>query len=449
MNSRFFVRNREKWEAVASASHLLDGEAKCRVHQNAILLPLRKIEDKTKDGVYEGGVCDSEFAFLAGRRRSLGKEGVNFDCLTSYRVDASKIQNRHERVVFGGIIVNHLGHTLLDASCRLWYLVDNSDFEKVVFLEYPREFVSSFDGLKFVELLGIPREKVEIISVPTMFSEVIVPEETMYPLSGYKKEFMMPFEAICKRIAPGGVEKLYLTRRRYEMSGIVNEEFFESFFEARGFTVVSPEKLSIEEQISLVSGAREIVSTIGTMTHLILFARKDATVTILNRTTCIAVQMLIDEACGLAPYYVDATSNPLPVRHVHGPFLMLPNRYFREYLDHRFIGYSCSELDLADEMPRLTYLFLQKWAETYRTPSASSAIGDETLYEVIKSLNDALYDDVFDPSSYEGAKKLQVSLNRERENSRKAKKELRALRSSKSWKLTAPLRAITEWISER
>lgn len=444
MGSRFFVRDREKWESLAAASHLIDEKAGCSAYQDALVLPLRKIEEGTKDGVYEGGVCDAEFNFLAGRRRSLEKEGSNFDCLSSYRVPENEIEYRDESVVFGGIITNHLGHTLLDASCRLWYLVENPDFEKVVFLEYPREFVSSFDGLKFVELMGIPREKIEVITAPTMFKEMVVPGESIHPLTGYKREFMVPFDAIRERIAPGSVKKLYLSRRQYEMSGIVNEEFFERFYESRGFTVVSPEQLPIEEQISLVAGAEEIVSTIGTMTHLILFAQKDVKVTILNRTTCIAVQMLIDEACGIEPYYVDATSNPLPVRHVYGPFLMLPNRYFRDYLDSRSIPYSSSDLDLADDMPYLAYSFLQKWAEVYRSPATSASIGSETMHEVIRSLNDALYDSAFEPSEYEGANKLKVALRKEKEISASARKELKELRSSKSWRITAPLRALTK-----
>jgi len=441
-----FVRDRADWEErVERYGWLTDEPASAIECPNAVLLPLQLIERSARysDGVYRGGVCSSDFQFIAGRKRNVDKR-ANFDCDESYEVPAAAIVDRDERVVFGGIIDDHFGHMLLDVSCRLWYLVQNPDFEKVVFLRYPNERPEGFDALVLLDLMGVPRSKVEVIDRPTRFKSVIVPDETSAVLSGIRREFAMPFERIRERTAPGVARKLYLTRTSFEKHDIVGEEFFEEFYRRRGFQVVSPETLPIEQQVSLVAGADEIVTTLGTMSHLILFAKPTAKVTVFVRWACQPAQLLIDKATGIEPYYVDAFSNPLPVRHNEGPFLMLPNHYFREYLEEVGDAFDEGELSVGENLPQMVFEFLQKWGAAYSDEETINRLDVFSMFDVVDGVDRLFAENGLATGSVQRQMigYLNKSVDALKAENKALKSELKRMKSSKSWKATKPLREV-------
>lgn len=509
-----FIRNPELWEGCLKKSHMLKDHAEAAAYEKAIILPLEQISNEelpysVLDTVCRGGVCDADFNPIAGHRRRLDRVPTNLDCWNAYSVDESQLIVRHERVVFGGILYEHFGHTIADTFSRIWYLVQNPDFEKVVFVRFAYDgFTSYFDPFEMLRLLNIPSEKIEVIRQPTQFDEVIVPEEAFISFSGYIPEFRLPFQEISKNVATEGTpSKVYLSRRAYQADQdnkdtvhyILNEEYFEDFFFRRGFEIVYPEQLSVREQISIIFGADEIVGTIGTMTHLLLFAKSNVKATILIRETPMFIQANIDQACGLNPYYVDVSSNPLPVDHAHGPYIMLPNRFFKRYLEETGIEFTEEELNIREKYGPLLLEFASRWAEIYRQPHATDHhVSNETMFDLIRRMNDYLYDETFEEADYRSADSLRRNLEsvsreihslrekldasrleannlqlnmRELEAARdywqkrskkaeaKAKKlllkneklqqRLQDMRNTASWRLTKPLRVIKRKLKEK
>lgn len=450
---RFYVRDEERWESFAGTSHQIPGEAQVLKVPNGVLLPLKKDErasrkKKLREGVFKGGVCDAEMNFVAGRQRHLKKKGSNFDCTEAYKVDSDAISYRDETVVFAGIVVGHFGHMLLDFASRLWYIARHPDCGRIVCLRYPEsEYRASYDGLQILDFMGIARDRVEIIDRPTRFREVIVPEETMLPLYGYKAEYIDTFRLITGRINKGNVEKLYLSRQNFSKSSqasIINEEYFENFFVKRGFVSVCPEKLSLEEQISLVAGAEEIVTTMGSMAHLLLFARPDVKAIILNRTACIKPQIYVDQAAHVEPVYIDANSNPLPVAHNTGPFLLMPNRHFRRYVEENDLECSEGEMKISElEKASLLYSFYVKWAENFsNNPAYRKKISKKSMKDVISLAHDFVEDEDSQCSVYEDADALSSEIVSLKKRVGVLTRQLNAVYSSRSWKITAPLRAM-------
>lgn len=267
MTNRLYVHDQEKWEKLYAKSYLLSTEpAQASVYHDAVILPARRflIDADHRDGMYEGGVCTADFQFLAGHTRKPGKES-NLDCCRAYAVEIEQVERRDERVVFGGILIPHFGHMLIDDCTHLWYLTQTDEYEKVVFIRYSDYHPIQCDPLMLVYAMGVPKEKVEVIQHPTQFREVVVPEESFASLAGYRREFMDVYHAITARIPRGIYQKIYLSRSRFEEHDMINEHIFERFYERRGFRIVYPETLSFAQQISLVSGADEIVTTSGTL----------------------------------------------------------------------------------------------------------------------------------------------------------------------------------------
>ena len=454
MEDKLFIRRPQDWDWCFEESHRLKEHAKARMVENGIVLPLVPVPPEelphfVLNTVCHGGVCDRDGNFVAGHRRDLNRNPANLDCWEAYPIDEAKLVSKPEKVVFGGILYEHFGLTITESLSRLWYVVEN-DFDKVVFLRYPAyERTLSVDSLDMIELLGIPKEKIEVVEEPTRYEQIIVPDEAFVSFSGYMPEFKKPFQEIAKRVAKESTpKKIYLTRTAFQENDeierpryIINEEYFEDFFSRRGFAVVRPEQLDLKDQIALIYGADEIVATLGTLTHMLLFARPDVTATILIRDTPLFIQSNVDQACGIEPYYVDADSNPLPVDHEHGPTLLVPNRFFRQYLDARGIAYDETELDWEPRKGALIMDFLRQWAAMYRKPGAASLhIADETMFDAIRRMNDALFDSTFDEDAYQDADRLnQARLERD-----ELTRQINELYGSRSWMITEPLRRASE-----
>lgn len=425
-----------------------------------------------------GGVCSADFDFITGRTRKYGFAHSNHDCDESYVVPRENIVSRDETVIFGGLLKNHFGHALVDSTARLWYLLSSPSNQKIVFLRYPEsDYAASFDALKFVELMGIDMNRVEIITEPTQFREIIIPDEASYSINAYRPEWISVFDAIKSNITPKTDTKIYLSRRLFNFRTTLNEGYYEEFFVRRGYTVIHPETLPIEEQIAYVAGADEIVSTIGSMTHLLLFAKPTVNATILNRSgQCLTQQIIVNQARGIEPYYVDAYINPLPVPHVTGPFLFGPNRFFKAYLDERGIVYEPDELRVSNtELCAMVSTFVEEWTKLYANPNKPLSPGKYRKKDIFRYGEDYMQmvaqlvgDDADDPDGFlftrslrskdAEIKKLKASNTKLKEANRKLKEsnaaltadlkksrsEVRHLRNSKSWKITAPLRRITE-----
>lgn len=226
MTRNLFVHDMKKWQTNCR-SHEID-HAQVHEYENALILPLRqKPEFNTPEGVYEGGVCSENFTFIGGRRRRFKAEHANWDCDSSYKVEDDDIVSRNETVIFGGCIIDHFGHALLDGTARMWYLPDAPSGMKIVFLRYPRSTNTPFDALRFVELMGIDMSRVEIIDKPTKFDRVIVPDEAIYPMDAYRAEYVKTFDAIRDNIKPMEDKKIYLSRSHFHYRTSLNETYYD------------------------------------------------------------------------------------------------------------------------------------------------------------------------------------------------------------------------------
>lgn len=458
MEQKLFIRHPEEWQWCFGESHRLEEPAGVKVVENGVILPPRPIPEtelpySVIDIVCRGGVCDESLEFVAGHNRGLDGCVTNLDCAGSYHVDEADIELRHERVLFGGVLYNHFGHAIVDSLTRLWYTAVSSDYDKVVFLRFPYDkfLHSHYDPMQIIGLIGIPDEKIEIIEAPTRFDCIIVPDEAFRCFYGHTAEFKLLFDDICSKLHREGTpKKVYLSHCAVERQladkgmrrHVLNEEFFEAFYARRGFEVVYPEQHSFEEQVQLVHGADEIVMTIGTLSHLLLFAKPDVVATILIRNEPMFMQTNIDQAAGIDPYYVDVANNPLPINQGNGPSLLMPNRFFKEYLDARGIEYGEDELNISDgEKDALLLEFLREWAAVYRQPHAANhEVADKTLFDVVRGMNDYLFGTTFDEGDYREANRL-AEARKERDI---AVAEIKRLKGSTSWKLTKPVRTLKD-----
>lgn len=460
MKTTLYVENVELYKRRTETSYLDDTEITVTDINNGIILPLKVIDDKVTDGVFAGGVCDENGDFITGMRRHKIKAG-NFSCMSSYKVEKKNIKIIDEEVIYGGVLIEHFGHSFLECLSRLWYIVKNKkDKRKIAFLLTGDMKKYHYDMLN---ILNIKKNKIIIIDEPTQFKKVIVPEESLHSWDCYKKEYNLIYDEIRKNVDPKNVDKLYLTRTKLDPNYDVNEKYFEDFFEKRGYKVISPETLSFKEQIEYISGAKEIITTLGTLSHFGLCMDYGSKLVILNRTKInnLIPQYIVNEARKLNVFYVDAMIEVLPVEHAGGCVCLYPTEYFIEYLKKENISYTKEELEIDKEKVIVEYL--KKWAINYTKPVHYSTIEKYDVYDVIKLFNKELNnktitkDEIFPKGSYYHLKHYWMKkFNEEKDDNIRLKKEISKLKkenkelklkynkiiNSRSWKLISRIRNI-------
>ena len=345
LTRRLYVENFEQWEKTLSQKKFSDRKLEVKVVERGIILPMRR-----KNGEWKGGVCDSYFNFIAGFARTPppGKTtGQGAWCVveSGYIVDRKELVLLDEDVIFGGALIGHFGHFFTECLSRLWYIVKNSDSRLKILFIIRDEICKSWAD-SFLKLMGIDTTRAIYVQKPMQCRSVTVPEQSQYVWNDFTKEYVLPYQAIKERVTPGKTKKLYLARTNFDAKRVnpggvycFNEKYFVDFFAAHGFKIVLPEELSIEEQISLIMGADEIVTTLGTLSHWAIFKKPSAKLISLSRTTksLLVAQAFIMEAFQIDNYYIVSGSRDFMYANAGvGACMLGSNKYWKEFVADYF-----------------------------------------------------------------------------------------------------------------
>ena len=324
--------------------------------ENAILVPLRRNLNLFKPwlGVHlEGGVFSAELKPLAAHKLfSTADVSICTPGFTARYVSSDPIEEitkTDETVIWGGFIMDHYGHFITDTFARLWYAVKYaSDQNKIAFLIYNHKVndqEQSFDSLSkyhidLLNLLDITEDRILLVNKPTQFKQIIVPRQSVCWGDSYHEELSkLAYDKVRERVKPKTDKKIYLSRSKFD-ENMFNEGYFENFFESRGFKVVYPEQLPIEDQIAYLAGADEIAATVGTLTHQILFAKDNVKLIGLlrtHKTMFMRRQGIINKIRNVDYAYVDVSINLFPIpKHWESVYLIGPNSYWNDFLKNEY-----------------------------------------------------------------------------------------------------------------
>lgn len=336
--------------------------------ENHIVLPAKKVTDS--DGVrrHIGGIVDNDFKFYepSGHLHHLGEEKAG-SMTEAYTVEEKDIVSFDKTVLYGGLILNHLGHFLVECSTRLWYWVENGDPDLEVIFVVEKEEQPSGRVKEFLSLMGI--RKVSFIEIPTRFKKIIVPEDSSVMDGFFTEEFMTPFRAAALNIEAESFDKVYLSRGKFKSSvHIYGENDLEDVFRNNGYKVVYPETLSLKEQIAYIKGAKDIACVMGTAAHLFIFAAPGTKSVTLERTDeVIEEQILINQAARLNWSIVSGHMNFLPVKHSAGPIILGINTHAARYFTDNKFRFDRSKINRPKESRVRKVCF--EWFGKYSSPS--------------------------------------------------------------------------------
>lgn len=289
-------------------------------YNNATILPIRKAtggEDVSYLGL--GGVVAEN-----GEYAELSKVHVRVDGMYPSQPDFVD-----KKVVYGGWYVNHWGHFLIDTITRLWCRPQDADGYAFI-VDEGRQVDISGNFKRFFELLGLPLEKIILVSKPTKFRQVLVPQ-CAYSASGYyTREYLSLFDtvrenAMANSAGRQSVDKIFFTRssllkaRMYEL----NMKEVDKFFKTNGYRVLAPEKIPLDDMIFYLSTCSVCRAVSGTLPHNMLFAPKGKNLIIVERNISNNwPQVDFNRIKELNVTYVEAMISVLPVDMSVAPVIM-------------------------------------------------------------------------------------------------------------------------------
>lgn len=507
---QLFVRDSAKRKLIkqCETDYLIPEPPTVTEVENGIALPVKFTKVTWQGGIqdlrtYQGGICDKDGNFVAGHIRDPINIDRNMSCISAYPLPLN-INTRHETVVYGGFLFPHFGHMIGEGLARLHWYVDNqaTKYKFIFFYEYHQ---GEFKLYNILEAVGITKDRMEFITEPTRFDKIIVPQEAIYLLSHYRIGGYRIFDFMRERIVPTSYNKVYLSGTSKD--GVspklnLNEQYFEDFFGRRGYEVVHPEALPFEEQVALMAGAEEVVCTSGSLPLLTAFCKPKVKLVILSRVDGQAAMFPMLQARETDFYIVDVHYDFLPANlNVNCVYLLGPTKYFTDYLDKAGIEYTPDEVSFDLHVRPYIADYVRIWGEKASTPAMYKAWRNFTVIDIADRINYMFCGNTIERKKYadrddvvklkaenarltsevnsysnifksalveysenhaeqikESAESVGIDAVTLVDNSRvaeleaqvaKLKKENKGIKSSFSWRITKPLRAIKAWFKKR
>lgn len=288
--------------------------------KNATVLPL-KMFDGDNLVVGRGGVVDNlgNYCDISGyANRQFGK------------YDYQKAKIKHEKVVYGGYFIDQWGHFLIECIPRLWYVLNNENVEKIIFITNGLYKIHS-NFKRFFEYLGI-YDKIELIEKVTTFDEVIIPEMSFLKWEYYSHEYINIINTVINNALQCANNKTYkkIFLSRYKFWRAKEYEFgldmLENYYAKNGYIIIYPEQTKLSNLINYLQNADEIVAMSGSLAHTALFALDNSNLTIIERNALINNwQININKIKNLNVTYIDAVMPIYPVHIMKGPYIIYFN----------------------------------------------------------------------------------------------------------------------------
>ena len=226
------------------------------------------------------------------------------------------------RTFLGGSLTHVFGHVLLETLARFWRDLDYTTYDQV--LLYPvielRGTPTVPDLTKRVlELVGVRPDRIKVVDRrPIILDQVDVTPSPIRMSKAADPRLTEVFDRIASTVAASSTSphrsRIYLSRRRLEDRRRATNEFeIEVLMSERGFVVIHPQELPLDEQIRLIRAADVIAGCDGSALHAAAFARPGTRLLALD-TRRTPNQVMIGWTRGLDAVHVNALDGELVSR---------------------------------------------------------------------------------------------------------------------------------------
>ncbi len=233
------------------------------------------------------------------------------------------IQHSSETVIYLGLFFPVWGHCLTDNIRRLWFLkseIFKSEFKNcpLVYIPWqsaPLEKQKNFRRL--LEILEVDIDNIRPITQPTQFDKIILPDEAFFGNKTFTIEYRETINRIrdfaIKNRTPTANKKIYYYYGRHQ----VGEERLSEYFKSKGYEIIRPEKLTLDEQLNLLINAESFASTLGSCAHNSIFLRDETETIFIPRSAkaFLNYQTALNQINNINTNYVDSSLSIFNMNH--------------------------------------------------------------------------------------------------------------------------------------
>lgn len=290
------------------------------IYKNATIFPIVNYNDYDVS-CGRGGVLDSNENYIEESKTKARIEG-------KYSIDKNKCEFIDKKVVFCGHFRKQWGHYITECISRLWYVLENdTSIDKYVFIvEDGSDVEFSGNYLTFLELLGIDK-KIQIINKPTVFKEVVIPEEGFVYGEYYTNKYVEMYDCICQKallLYKGPrYDRIFFSKSLlpYNSRDNLNFKLVDKYFEKNGFKTLYPEKMTLIDTIGAIQNAKMFATVTSSPAHNAVFSPKNQIMISIEKQAFLnPYQIFVTKISSCNTIFVDAYRFIFPIE-TSGPFI--------------------------------------------------------------------------------------------------------------------------------
>lgn len=185
-------------------------------------------------------------------------------------------------------------------------------------------------------------DKLQPINQPTQFENVIVPDESFF-VEGGTRFFTDEYRETIDRVRNFALKNQTPSAKKiYFFYGTnqVGEERLAEYFRSKGYEIMSPERLTLDEQLNLLINAESFASTLGSCSHNSIFLRDGMEVILISRapTHFTSYQCAIDSVYSQNVTYIDSSLSIFERGNANYCFIL--SRQLKKFFGDDFDGYT-------------------------------------------------------------------------------------------------------------
>ena len=327
-------------------NYFLNKKLGFQVIEHGMILPHKSVNIPGKWHFGQGGIVDKDGSYIES---SSLHHGVG----EAYTPPKESILHSSETVIYLAMFYQIWGHDLTDNIRRVWFL--KSDTFKSEFKNCPIVYIPYKDGTltiekqpslkRLLEILEVDVDRLRPITQPTQYDKIILPDGSFLspnnPEKGFTKEYREAIEQVrsfaLKNRTPISNKNIYYFHGR---SGSC-EERIADYFKSKGYEIVRPEKLTLDEQLNLMVNCEHFVSTSGSCAHNALFLRDNSEVILIPRAASKFgyYQEMINQVHPLNITYVDSSLSIFSKGITVGNYFYLVSEQLKRFFGDNFDGY--------------------------------------------------------------------------------------------------------------
>ena len=326
-------------------NHFVDKKLHFKVIEHGTILPHKNLYVNGQWTWGLGGIVDKKFSFIESSFVHNGVGGAY--------TPTEEIFHSSSTVIYLGLFYPVWGHCLTDNIRRLWFL--KSDVCKEYFKDCPIVYIPWGGKFKLedmqnfrrlLELLEIEVDKLQPIYYPIQFENIILPDESFYfedDVRKFTNEYRETIEVV-KNFAlknqTSSAKKIYYFYGRNQ----IGEEKLAEYFSSKGYEIISPEKLTLDEQLNLLINAESFASTLGSCAHNSLFLREGTECIFIPRVAnrFRTYQTTINQINKLNAVYIDSTLS-IFVKGIE-LYCFIISEQLKKFFGDKFEGYAEDDL---------------------------------------------------------------------------------------------------------